>query len=90
LSELAVDELTRPYAASDLTAVVAQLTRSAVVEELRTLDRDMREGRVSPDVAMATSRDVKERVELLETAHGEIAERDLRLWLLERASQHSS
>ncbi len=90
LSELAVDELTRPYAASDLAAVVAQLTRSAVVEELRALDRDMREGRVSPEVAMATSRDVKERVELLETAHGEIAERDLRHWLLERASQHST
>jgi len=90
LSELAVDELTRPYAASDLAAVVAQLTRSAVAEELRSLDRDMREGRVSPEVAMATSRDVKERVELLETGHGEIAERDLRHWLLERASQHSS
>lgn len=90
LSELAVDELTRPYAATDLTAVVAQLMRSAVVAELRTLDRDMREGRVSPEVAMATSRDVKERVELLETAHGEVAERDLRHWLLERASLHLS
>jgi DNA primase len=90
LSELAVDELTRPYAASDLTAVVAQLTRSAVAEELRSLDRDMREGRVTPEVAMATSRDVKERVELLETGHAEIAERELRHWLLERASQHTS
>jgi len=27
--------------------------------ELQSLDRDMREGRVSPEVAMATSRDVK-------------------------------
>jgi hypothetical protein len=39
---------------------------------------------------MATTRDVKERLELLETAQGDEAERDLRDWLLERASLTSS
>ena len=90
LSELAVEELEHHYSQSDVTAVVAQLMRSAVKMELQSLDRDMREGRVSPEVAMATSRDVKERVELLETSDGDVAERDLRQWLLERASLTSS
>jgi len=90
LSELAVQELDRHYSQSDVTAVVAQLMRSAVIAELMSLDRDMREGRVTPEVAMATSRDVKERVELLETTEGDVAERDLRHWLLERASLTSS
>jgi DNA primase len=90
LSELAVDELEHPYSASDLSAVVAQLMRSAVKVELQRLDRDMREGRLGPEVAMATSRDVKERLELLESAQGDVAELDLRAWLLERASLPSS
>ena len=90
LSEIAVEELERHYSQSDVTAVVAQLMRSAVKMELQSLDRDMREGRVSPEVAMATSRDVKVRVELLETSDGDVAERDLRQWLLERASLTSS
>jgi len=90
LSELAVEELDHHYSQSDVTAVVAQLIRSAVKAELLRLDRDMREGRVTPELAMATSRDVKERLELLETADGDVAERDLRQWLVERASLTSS
>ena len=90
LSELAVQELDRHYGQSDVTAVVAQLMRSAVIAELKSLDRDMREGRVTPEVALATSRDVKVRVELLEATAGDVAERDLRHWLLERASLTSS
>jgi len=90
LSELAVEELDRSFAASDVTAVVAQLVRGAVREELRNLDRDMREGRVSPEVAMATTRDVKERVVLLEGPDGAVAEADLRQWLTERASLSTS
>jgi len=35
---------------------------------------------------MATIRDVKERLALLDTPHGDVAESDLRTWLLERAS----
>jgi len=90
LSELAVDELGHHYSESDIAAVIAQLMRSAVKGELQRLDRDMREGRLSPDVAMATSRDVKERLELLESTQGDVAERDLRAWLIERASLPSS
>ena len=90
LSELAVEELEHHYSQSDVTAVVAQLVRSAIKAELLSLDRDMREGRVTPELAMATSRDVKERLELLETDDGDVAERDLRQWLIERTSLTSS
>jgi DNA primase len=90
LSELVVEELDHHYGAQDISAVVAQLLRSAVSEELKNFDREFREGRITPEVAMATTRDVKERLELLETAQGDEAERDLRTWLLERASLTSS
>jgi DNA primase len=87
LGRLVVEELDHSY---DVSAVVAQLIRSAVRAELSNLNRDMIEGRVSPELAGATDRDVKERLELLETAQGDEAERDLRAWLLERASLTSS
>jgi hypothetical protein len=35
-------------------------------------------------------RDVEERLQMLETDQGETAEKDLRTWLLERASLTSS
>ena len=84
LSRLAVDELDREYTVDDVTAVVSQLVRSAVRAELKNVERDLRDGRMEPDVANATIRDVKERIELLETPQGAQAERDLRAWLLER------
>jgi DNA primase len=90
LSEIAVEEIALAYAADDVSAVVAQLVRHAVREELRALNRELAEGRVSPEVVKTTIDDVKERMELLESAHGEMAERDLRQWLLERASAPSS
>jgi hypothetical protein len=86
LSQLAVDELDRDYTADDVTAVVAQLVRSAVQEELKNVERDLREGRMAPDVAMATISDVKERIGYLETTRGVVAEGDLRDWLVERSS----
>ncbi|MGC1238236.1 MAG: DNA primase [Acidimicrobiales bacterium] len=87
LSELVVEELDRSF---DVTAVVAQLIRAAVRAERKNLNRDMIEGRVSPELASAMDRDVEERVQLLETDQGETAESDLRKWLLERASLTSS
>ena len=86
LSQLVVDELDRDYTSDDVTAVVSQLLRSAVGEELRNVERELRMGTLSPDIAMATIRDVKERVALLETPHGELAEKDLRSWLLTRSA----
>ena len=85
LSELAVDELDRDYTAADVTAIVSQLLRAAVSEELRQVERELRAGELAPDLAMAIVRDVKERLELLETPQGEQAEADLRAWLLERS-----
>jgi DNA primase len=81
LSQLVVDELDRTYTTEDVTAVVSQLVRGAVIEELKNIERELRESTITPDVAMATVRDVKERVELLESVHGDVAEQDLRVWL---------
>jgi DNA primase len=90
LSQLAVDELDRDYTIEDVTAVVSQLIRSAVNDELKNVGRDLREGRMTPDVADVTVRDVKERLVLLEGPSSEVAEQDLRAWLLERSSTRSS
>jgi hypothetical protein len=80
-----VDEVDRDYNSEDVTAVVSQLLRSAVGVELRNVERDLRSETLSPELAMATIRDVKERLAMLETTGGEVAERDLREWLLERS-----
>lgn len=90
LAQLVVDELGRSYGPLDVTAVVAQLVRSAVDIELKKIERELRTGSIGPDVAMATIRDVKERLSLLDTAHEEIAERDLREWLISRNATSSS
>jgi hypothetical protein len=85
LSQLVVDELDREYTSADVSAVVSQLIRSAVGEELKNVERELRDGAIAPDLAMATIRDVKERVELLGTPQGDVVERDLRDWLLTRS-----
>jgi len=90
LSQLAVDELDREYTLEDVTAVVSQLIRSAVNLELKHVARDLRDGLMTPDVADVTVRDVKERVNLLEGPSSEVAENDLRQWLIERTSTRSS
>ncbi|HUV57864.1 MAG TPA: DNA primase [Acidimicrobiales bacterium] len=90
LSQLAVDELDREYGPADVSAVISQLIRSAASQELKNIERELREGGMAPDVVMATIRDVKERLNLLETVHGEIAEDDLRTWLVERSSSTTS
>ena len=87
LSQLVVDELGRDYTADDVTAVVAQLLRNAVNEELKKLDREFRSGDVSPEVAMHTIRDVKARIELLGTPGAGTVEEDLRAWLETRSEQ---
>jgi DNA primase len=84
LSQLVVDELDRDYTYDDVTAVVSQLLRSAVGEELKNVERDLRSGVLGPELAMATIKDVKERLALLETTQGEVAEGDLRSWLIVR------
>jgi DNA primase len=80
-----IDEFDREYTDDDVTAVVSQLVRGAVKVELKNVERDLREGRMTPEVAIATIRDVKERVGLLETDQGLSAEKDLREWLVERS-----
>ena len=84
LSELAVDELDRDYTVDDVSAVVAQLLRAAVAQQLRDLERQLRSAEIAPEIAMVTVRDVKERLELLDTAQHATAEADLREWLVAR------
>ena len=90
LSRLAVDEPDRDYLHSDVSAVVSQLLRSAAGAELKNVERELRSGAMSPEVAMDTIRDVKERLNLLDSDHGESAELDLRVWLMERSPSPSS
>jgi DNA primase len=90
LSQLAVDELDREYTVEDVTAVVSQLIRSAVNVELKNVARDLNDGNMTPEVADVTVRDVKERLVLLESASGQLAEDELREWLVERTSSRSS
>ena len=90
LSELAVDELDRDYTVEDVTAVVSQLIRSAVTVELKNVARDLKEGNMTPEVADVTVRDVKERLVLLDSSSGHLAENELREWLVERTSSRSS
>ncbi|HUX04039.1 MAG TPA: DNA primase [Acidimicrobiales bacterium] len=85
LSRLAVDELDRDYGEADIAAVVSQLVRAAVYDALKSLERELREGTVAPDVANATIRDVKQRLEMLSSAQGDHAEHDLREWLVGRS-----
>jgi DNA primase len=90
LSQLAVDELDREYTVEDVTAVVSQLIRSAVNIELKNVARDLHDGVMAPEVADVTVRDVKERLVLLESSSGQLAENELREWLVERTSSRSS
>jgi len=90
LSQLAVDELDREYTVEDVTAVVSQLIRSAVNAELKNVNRDLQSGILSPEVADVTVRDVKERLVLLESPSGQLAENELREWLVERTSSRST
>ena len=90
LSQLAVDELDREYTIEDVTAVVSQLIRSAVNVELKNVARDLNDGTMTPEVADVTVRDVKERLVLLDSPSGHLAENELREWLVERTSSRSS
>ena len=86
LSEIVVSELDRDYTEREVSAVIAQLLRAATTEELKNVERELREGTIAPDVAMATIRDVKIRIDLLGGAQAAEAEQDLRAWLEERAT----
>ena len=86
LSEIVVSELDREYEDREVSSVVAQLLRAATSEALKNVERELREGTIATDVAMATIRDVKIRVDLLGGPLGSEAEQDLRTWLEERAT----
>ena len=59
LSQLVVDELDRDFSTDDVTAVVSQLLRSAVSVELKNVERELRSGALSPELTMATIKDVQ-------------------------------
>lgn len=86
LSELSVGELDRDYTTEDVSAVVSQLLRAAVAAALKDIERDLRAQTIDPLVAMATIRDVKQRLDLLSGPRGSRSEEELRDWLLSRQS----
>ncbi len=90
LSEVVVDDPGPRPSEEGVAAVVAQLLRHAADVALHELEREMRDGLVAPDVAMAVIRDVKDRLSLLGTGQGESAERSLREWLTGRLATQPS
>jgi DNA primase len=85
LGELAVSELDRNYSPEDVSAVVSQLVRSAVTAAMKDVERDLRSAIISPSVAMATIRDVKQRLDLLQGPSAADTEVELRDWLVARS-----
>ena len=85
LGELAVSELDRNYSPEDVSAVVSQLVRSAVTAAMKDVERDLRSATISPSVAMATIRDVKQRLDLLQGPSAADTEVELRDWLVARS-----
>ncbi len=88
IREISVEELGDSATGErEIAAVVAQLIRAAAQEALREVDRDLRAGLVTPDSALAVIRDVKLRLGELDSAQGEVAENDLREWLVSREAE---
>ncbi len=84
LGQLAILESEKEVSPADVSAIISQLLRSAATEELKVVDRELREGVLDPTTAMHTMRDVKERLTMLDGAHGALAEQNLTTWLAER------
>ena len=84
LGELVVDDPGALPTDASVDAVAAQLIRHAAEHALRQVERKMRDGHVSPDVAATVIRDVKERLLLLDTDRAAMAEATLREWLTGR------
>ncbi len=86
LSSAVVSEL--PAAPTDemVSAVVAQLIRLAATAALRRLERRMRSGEISPEHAGTVIRDVKARLEMLDTVQAAAAVSSLRVWLEEESA----
>ncbi len=84
LGELVVDDPGALPTDASVDAVAAQLIRHAAEHALRQVEREMRDGHVSPDVAATVIRDVKERLLLLDTDRAAMAEATLREWLTGR------
>ena len=90
LSEVVVDDPGPRPSEEAVAAVAAQVLRHAADVALHELEREMRDGLVAPEVAMAVIRDVKDRLSLLGTGQGESAEHSLREWLTGRLATQPS
>ncbi len=89
--EIAVEEVGESLLADkEIAAVAAQLIRAAASTALKEVDRDLREGIVTPESALSVIRDVKQRLAQLEGPEGANAEDELREWLVSRSSSDGS
>ncbi len=84
LGQVAIMDSEQLFSPADVSAVISQLIRSAAAEELKAVDRELRDGSIDPTTAMHTIRDVKERLTMLDGPHGALAEQNLSAWLAER------
>lgn len=84
LSLVSVDYADRAYEEADIDAVIIQLVRGAASEALRSIERELRQGTIAPDVALATVRDVKQRLAELDGPNSNEALKDLVAWLDQR------
>lgn len=84
LGQLAITDSEKLPTPADVSAILAQLVRLASNDELKVIERELREGAIDATTAMNTIRDVKERLTMLEGVHSITAEENLREWLAER------
>ncbi|MGC8499024.1 MAG: DNA primase [Acidimicrobiales bacterium] len=86
LASAIVSELPAPPSAEMVAAVVTQLVRLAATAALRRLERQMRSGEITPERAGSVIRDVKARLEMLDTEQADAAVSSLRGWLEEESA----
>ena len=91
LAVLAVEEPLEAAPGDDVERhvdeLVAQLLRAAVQDALSDINRQMRDGVVTAESGLTVIRDVRQRLELLGSSHGQLIEQELREWLSDLGAQ---
>ena len=91
LAVLAVEEPLEAAPGDDVERhvdeLVAQLLRAAVQDALSDINRQMRDGVVTAESGLTVIRDVRQRLELLGSHHGQLIEQELREWLSDLGAQ---
>ena len=81
VEDTSISNLTPSAEESALDELVAQLLRHAGQEGLHDINRQIRDGSITPESGLSVIRDVRQRLDLLGSAQQIDVEEDLRLWL---------